>query len=120
LRIGEHRITATGRGIVCYISNYSYIDDPSFVVARQRLSGEFDSIWIDCLNGDNRETGTKSFRIPTAHPKQIAKSNDTVGIRSEGVNPEGDKNDSDGNRLFRLYKLDAGPDSFVGYVRLHS
>jgi hypothetical protein len=62
----------------------------------------------------------KSFRIPTAHPKEIAKSNDTVGIRSEGVNPEGDKNDSDGNRLFRLYELDAGPDSFVGYVRLHS
>jgi hypothetical protein len=57
LRIGERRITATGRGIVCYISNYSYIDDPSFVVARQRLSGEFDSIWIDCLNGDSRETG---------------------------------------------------------------
>jgi predicted helicase len=40
LRIGERRITATGRGIVCYISNYSYIDDPSFVVARQRLSAE--------------------------------------------------------------------------------
>jgi predicted helicase len=44
LRIGERRITATGRGIVCYISNYSYIDDPSFVVARQRLAGEFDSM----------------------------------------------------------------------------
>jgi predicted helicase len=57
LRIGERRITATGRGIVCYISNYSYIDDPSFVVARQRLSSEFDAIWIDCLNGDSRETG---------------------------------------------------------------
>ena len=57
LRIGERRITATGRGIVCYISNYSYIDDPSFVVARQRLLGEFDSMWIDCLNGDSRETG---------------------------------------------------------------
>jgi predicted helicase len=57
LRIGQRRITATGRGIVCYISNYSYIDDPSFVVARQRLSAEFDTIWIDCMNGDSRETG---------------------------------------------------------------
>jgi hypothetical protein len=57
LRIGERRITATGRGIVCYISNYSYLNDPSFVVARQRLSSEFNSIWIDCLNGDSRETG---------------------------------------------------------------
>ena len=33
------------------------MNDPSFVVARQRLSSEFDSIWIDCLNGDSRETG---------------------------------------------------------------
>jgi predicted helicase len=65
LRIGERRITATGRGIVCYISNYSYIDDPSFVVARQRLMGEFDSIWIDCLNGDSRETGKLT---PDGHP----------------------------------------------------
>ena len=64
LRIGERRITATGRGIVCYISNYSYIDDPSFVVARQRLSAEFDAIWIDCLNGDSRETGKLTHRRP--------------------------------------------------------
>jgi hypothetical protein len=65
LRIGERRITAMGRGIVCYISNYSYIDDPSFVVARQTLAREFDSIWIDCLNGDSRETGKLT---PTGQP----------------------------------------------------
>lgn len=57
LRIAERRITRTGRGLFTYISNYSYLADPSFVTARQRLLQEFDAIWIDCMNGDSRETG---------------------------------------------------------------
>lgn len=57
-RLAERRIAEmTGKGIVCYISNYSYLGDPSFVVMRQRFLSEFDAIWIDCLNGDSRETG---------------------------------------------------------------
>lgn len=58
LRVAERRIVEqTGRGIVCYISSYSYLSDASFVVARQHLLEGFDSIWIDSLNGDSRETG---------------------------------------------------------------
>lgn len=57
-RIAEHRIAEkTGQGIVCYISNFSYLSDPSYVVMRQRFLQEFDSLWFDCLNGDSRETG---------------------------------------------------------------
>ncbi len=56
-RIAERKITQTGRGIFSYISNYSYLSDVSFVVARDRLLREFDTIWIDCMNGDSRETG---------------------------------------------------------------
>jgi hypothetical protein len=47
----------TKKGIVCYISSYSYLSDPSFVVVRKRLCDEFNYVWIDCLNGDSRETG---------------------------------------------------------------
>ena len=47
----------TGKGVVCFISNFSYLGDPSFVVMRQRFLGEFDKLWFDCLNGDSRETG---------------------------------------------------------------
>lgn len=58
LRIAERRIVEqSGRGVVCYISSYSYISDPSFVVVRQHLLDGFDSLWIDSLNGDSRETG---------------------------------------------------------------
>ena len=58
LRVAERRIVEqSGRGIICYISSYSYLKDASFVVVRQRLLESFDAIWIDCLNGDSRETG---------------------------------------------------------------
>jgi hypothetical protein len=57
-RLAERRIAEkTGRGIVCFISNFSYLSDPSFVVMRQRFLKEFDALWFDCLNGDSRETG---------------------------------------------------------------
>ena len=37
-RLAERRIAEqTGRGIVCYISNFSYLGDPSYVVMRQRF-----------------------------------------------------------------------------------
>jgi hypothetical protein len=45
------------KGVVCYISNFSYLGDPSFVVMRQRFLQGFDKLWLDCMNGDSRETG---------------------------------------------------------------
>jgi hypothetical protein len=57
-RLAERRIAEkTGLGVVAFISNFSYLSDPSFVVMRRRFLQEFDAIWIDCLNGDSRETG---------------------------------------------------------------
>ena len=57
-RLAERRIAEmTGKGVVSFISNFSFLGDPSFVVMRQRLLGEFDKLWFDCMNGDSRETG---------------------------------------------------------------
>ncbi len=57
-RLAERRIAEkTGRGVICFISNFSYLGDPSFVVMRKRFAEEFDKLWFDCLNGDSRETG---------------------------------------------------------------
>ena len=57
-RLAERRIAEkTGRGIVCFISNFSYLDYASFVIMRQRFLSEFDKAWFDCMNGDSRETG---------------------------------------------------------------
>ncbi|MHB8772740.1 MAG: type ISP restriction/modification enzyme [Syntrophales bacterium] len=57
-RLAERRIAEVGgRGVVSFISNFSYLGDPSFVVARQRFLEGFDALWLDCMNGDSRETG---------------------------------------------------------------
>lgn len=45
------------RGVVCFISNFSYLGDPSYVVMRQKFLQTFDQLWFDCLNGDSRKTG---------------------------------------------------------------
>lgn len=58
LRVAERQIgERAGQGVVCFITNHSYVGDPSFVVVRKRLLDGFDRIWIDGLNGDSRETG---------------------------------------------------------------
>ena len=80
-RVAERRIAEmTGRGVICFISSFSYLSDASFVVMRQRLLGEFDSIWIDCMNGDSRETGK---RTPDGGPDPSVFSTDRnrAGIR---------------------------------------
>ncbi|HEY0077851.1 MAG TPA: type ISP restriction/modification enzyme [Pyrinomonadaceae bacterium] len=57
-RLAERRIAEkTREGVVCFISNFSYLSDPSFVVMRKRFLQEFDALWFDSLNGDSRETG---------------------------------------------------------------
>jgi hypothetical protein len=58
-RLAEHCITERqpAKGVVCYISNFSYLSDPSYVVMRERFLAGFDRLWFDCLNGDSRETG---------------------------------------------------------------
>lgn len=57
-RLAERRIAErTGKGIICYISNFSYLSSPEFVVMRKRLLDEFDVFWFDCMNGSSRETG---------------------------------------------------------------
>ncbi|GHO94787.1 DNA methyltransferase [Reticulibacter mediterranei] len=52
-RLAERRIAnMTRKGIVCFISNYSWLADPSYVVLRQHLLSSFDKIWIENLHGD--------------------------------------------------------------------
>ena len=58
-RMAENRITKTGKGIVSFISNYSYTSEPSFVVMRQSLLKNFDKLWIENMHGDRNKTNTR-------------------------------------------------------------
>ncbi len=56
-RIAERRIAGgTGRGIVSYISNSSWLSLPSFTVMRQSLLASFDRIWVENMHGDRTIT----------------------------------------------------------------
>jgi hypothetical protein len=56
--MAERRIVEMTRsGIVCFISNYSWLDGLSFTGMRERYLDVFDRIWIDSLNGDKYRTG---------------------------------------------------------------
>jgi hypothetical protein len=52
-RMAERRIVEkNGQGVVCFISNYSWLDGLSFTGMRERYLDVFDKIWIDNLHGD--------------------------------------------------------------------
>ena len=51
--MAERRIAEkTGRGVVCFISNYSWLDGLSFTGMRESYLDAFDAIRIDNLHGD--------------------------------------------------------------------
>ena len=52
-RMAERRIAEkTGKGVVCFISNYSWLDGLSFTGMRERYLEAFDAIRVDNLHGD--------------------------------------------------------------------
>jgi hypothetical protein len=80
-RLGERRIADVGRrGIVCFISNFSWLDGQSHPVMRKRFLDAFDRIWVDNCNGDKYRTGK---RTPDGKPDQSMFTTDTqaVGIQ---------------------------------------
>ena len=103
-RLAERRIAEKShRGVVCFISNFSYLSEPSYVVMRKRLLHGFDALWFDCLNGDSRETGKLT---PEGKPDPSVFSTDSnrQGIRvgtAIGLMIRGDKAKSDSSVHYR-------------------
>ena len=80
-RMAERRIAEkTGQGIVCFISNYSWLDGLSFTGMRERYLEAFDAIRIDCLNGDKYKTG-KTTPEGEPDPSIFSTPGDPVGIQ---------------------------------------
>ncbi len=80
-RMAERRIIEkTGRGVVCFISNYSWLDGLSFTGMRERYLDAFDAVRIDCLNGDKYKTG-KVAPDGSPDPSIFSTEGDPVGIQ---------------------------------------
>ncbi|MYJ95892.1 MAG: N-6 DNA methylase [Proteobacteria bacterium] len=80
-RMADRRITEkTGQGVVCFISNYSWLDGLSFTAMRERYLEAFDAIRIDCLNGDKFKTG-KVAPDGSPDPSIFTTERNPVGIQ---------------------------------------
>ena len=79
-RMAERRIAKTGQGVVCFISNYSWLDGLSFTGMRERYLEVFDAVRIDCLNGDKYKTG-KVAPDGSPDPSIFSTESDPVGIQ---------------------------------------
>ena len=80
-RMAERRIAEkTGQGVVCFISNYSWLDGLSFIGMRKHYLEAFDAVRIDCLNGDKYKTG-KVAPDGSPDPSIFSTEGDPVGIQ---------------------------------------
>lgn len=69
-RMAERQIVErSGQGIVCYVSNNSWLDGSSHPAMRERFLGAFNDIRIDNLNGDKFRTGKMT---PSGEPDPSA------------------------------------------------
>jgi hypothetical protein len=58
LRWGQWRIEQTGQGILAFITNHGYLDNPTFRGMRQNLMQTFDEIYVLDLHGNSKKKET--------------------------------------------------------------
>ena len=54
IRFGQHRIHKTGAGILAFVTNHGYLDNPTFRGMRQQLMDTFTDIFLLDLHGNSR------------------------------------------------------------------
>jgi hypothetical protein len=62
IRFSQWRIEQTGYGILAFITNNGYLDNPTFRGMRQSLIGTFDNLYFLNLHGDTKETAPSNAK----------------------------------------------------------
>lgn len=94
IRFGELRINQTGYGILAFVTNHGYLDNPTFRGMRQHLMRTFDEVFVIDLHGNSKKNertpqGTKdenvfdiqqgvSILIAVKNPKKPMDSNNKI------------------------------------------
>jgi predicted helicase len=68
IRFAQWRIERTGHGILAFVTNHSYLDNPTFRGMRQSLMHSFDEIYVLNLHGNSKKQekspdGTKDENV---------------------------------------------------------
>jgi type I restriction-modification system DNA methylase subunit len=64
IRFGQWRIDRTGSGILAFITNHGYLDNPTFRGMRQSLDKTFDEIYIMDLHGNSKKKEVAPDGLP--------------------------------------------------------
>ncbi len=64
IRFGQWRIDRTGSGILAFITNHGYLDNPTFRGMRQSLDKTFDEIYIMDLHGNSKKKEVTPDGLP--------------------------------------------------------
>ncbi len=133
-RMAERRIAEkTGQGVVCFISNYSWLDGLSFTGMRERYLEAFDVVRIDNLHGDrivseyapDGRTSETMFALPGQSPgikvgtsiALLSKSGTGASASGRALYRDFDQARAVDRRQAMLRSLDA-PDIDSGYSAL--
>jgi predicted helicase len=58
IRMSEHLIESNGEGVLGFISNHGYLDNPTFMDMRRHLRDTFDRIYVLDLHGNSKKKET--------------------------------------------------------------
>nr|VFK51504.1 MAG: Predicted helicase [Candidatus Kentron sp. TUN] len=58
IRFSQWRIAETGHGVLGFVTNHSYLDNPTFRGMRQSLMRDFDEIYLIDLHGNSKKKET--------------------------------------------------------------
>lgn len=58
IRFAEHLIEKNGEGVLAFITNHAYLDNPTFLDMRAHLMTTFDSIYVHDLHGNSMKRET--------------------------------------------------------------
>ena len=65
LRFAEHMIEKNGEGVLGFITNHGYLDNPTFVDMRNHLRQTFDRIYVLDLHGNAKKKKPARMVRPT-------------------------------------------------------
>ena len=78
--MADRRVAEGGRGVICLVSNYSWLEGASFRTMREKLMAGYDRILIDNLHGDSRATG-KMTPHGKPDPSAFSTESNRMGIQ---------------------------------------
>ncbi len=95
IRYGQHYIDRTGEGVLAYINNHSFLDNPTFRGMRWSLLQSFDAIYILDLHGNSKKKETAPDGSPDKNVFDIQQ-----GVSINLFIKTGKKNDDAPARVF--------------------